>query len=98
MNLSVVAVSSEAVQLARDSGQVGGLGQSLPSLHDEDQEELHQPHHVQGRPLVSLHGTLQGRREVRVQQRLHTQHTHGREGGREGGRERERERRLKWSE
>ena len=66
----MIAITGEAIQFARDSGQVGGLGESLPALHDEHQQQLHQSHHVQCCPLVSSQSTLQGRWEVRVQQRL----------------------------
>ena len=66
----MIAITGEAVQFTRDAGEMRCLGEGLPSLHDEHQEKLDESHHVQRRPFVTSQRALQGRREVRVQQRL----------------------------
>lgn len=40
-SLAMVAITSKAVQFARQPNMSGGLGQCLPAFHDEDQQQLH---------------------------------------------------------
>ena len=57
-DLSMITVAREGLQFSSKPGRVRGLGQCLPALHNEHQQQFHQLHNVEGRPLVSLQSTL----------------------------------------